>query len=213
MAVGGAQGVEGQQLQGGGAVNEQVVVPVLHLVQGVPQEELPPVHPDELHPRAGQGLVGGQHVPVFRGDDGLRHRHLADEGVVDPLGHGLVHPHAGGGVGLGVEVAQEDPLSRLGQGGGEVDAGGGLAHAALLVDDRYGSCHEGTYFLNMQGTALLTIPYYNKRRLHLQGEKQKRGRFPEGRGEKRSGCPAQGAEHPLRGPARRRAPGERGCFT
>ena len=33
--VGGAEGVEGQQLQGGGTVDENEIIAVLHLVQGV----------------------------------------------------------------------------------------------------------------------------------------------------------------------------------
>jgi hypothetical protein len=71
---------------------------------------------------------------------------LADDHVVHPQGHGLVHPHAGGGVGLGVEIAQEDPLPGLPQRGAEVDARGGLAHAALLIDNRNGFRQHGTCF-------------------------------------------------------------------
>ena len=42
---------------------------------------------------------------------------------------------AGGGVALGVEVDDQDPVAQLGQGRAQVDRRGGLAHAALLVGD------------------------------------------------------------------------------
>ena len=43
---------------------------------------------------------------------------------------------AGGGVGLGIAVDQEDLEAFKSQAGGEVDGGGGFAHTALLVHDR-----------------------------------------------------------------------------
>jgi hypothetical protein len=42
---------------------------------------------------------------------------------------------AAGEVGLGVQVDEEDALLGEGEGGGEIDGGGGLADAAFLVCD------------------------------------------------------------------------------
>ena len=44
-------------------------------------------------------------------------------------------PEARGGVALGVEVDDEDPVAQLGEGGAQVHGGRGLAHATLLVGD------------------------------------------------------------------------------
>ena len=41
----------------------------------------------------------------------------------------------GGGAALDVEVDEEDAVAAAGEAGGEVDRGGGLADAALLVRD------------------------------------------------------------------------------
>ena len=72
--------------------------------------------------------------------------HVPDDHLINALGDGLVHSHAGGGVGLGIEVAQQDPFPGLCQGSGQVNAGGGFADAALLIDNCDDFSHEGTYF-------------------------------------------------------------------
>ena len=141
-----AEGVEGQQLQGGRAVNKQEVIAVLDLIQRVLQQKLPAVHADQLDAGTGQGLVGGKHIAVLSVDQGVLHRHLADQSVVNSLGDRLVHSHAGGGVGLRVKVAQKDPLARLSQGRGQIHTGGGLSHAAFLIYDCDGLCHGAPTF-------------------------------------------------------------------
>ena len=92
-------------------------------------------------------VSAAQNVPVA----GVRHRlgcgHFVDEGGVDAIGDGLDHPHAGGGVGLGVKVTEENLLSGFRQGGGQVDAGGRLSDAAFLVDNRDNFSHTCTSFL------------------------------------------------------------------
>ena len=45
-------------------------------------------------------------------------------------------PEAGGGIALGVEIDQQDGLTARGEGGGEIDRGGRLANAALLIGNR-----------------------------------------------------------------------------
>ena len=53
----------------------------------------------------------------------------------------LVHTEGGGGVGLRVEVHDEDALSELRQIRAEVDGSGGFAHAAFLIDEGVDSGH------------------------------------------------------------------------
>ena len=142
--VGGAQAVKGQQLQGGRAVDEYVVIGRGEGLQGLAEQELPALQADHLDAGAGQALAGGQHVAVPGGYHPLGGFHAVDEDVVDPLGQGFVHAHAGGGVGLWVKVTQQHPQALFLQGGGEIDAGGSLAYAALLIDDRYDFCHRDT---------------------------------------------------------------------
>lgn len=54
---------------------------------------------------------------------------------------GLVHAEAGGGVGLRVEVHDEDALAELRQVRAEVDGSGGFAHAAFLIDEGVDASH------------------------------------------------------------------------
>ena len=97
------------------------------------------VHADELHARSGQIGGGGDHVGVFGFHNGLAGGGFLDEhGIAGVLHLSLVDAEAGGGVGLGVEVAHQHPQPQLRQRRGQIDGGGGLAHAALLV-------HNGNY--------------------------------------------------------------------
>ena len=72
-----------------------------------------------------------------REGDVVDHR-LAAQQVVDgaPL-PADVESQPAGGVALRVEVDENDLAAHLGHRGGEVDGGGGLPDAALLVDDSH----------------------------------------------------------------------------
>ena len=71
--------------------------------------------------------------------------HLSEQGVVDGVLYlADIDAHAAGGIGLRVGIDEEHFLLERGKRGGEVHAGCGLAHTALLVDDGYGLAH--TYF-------------------------------------------------------------------
>ena len=68
--------------------------------------------------------------------------------VIQDVGDGSldlaeVDPETDGQVGLGIHVDREDSLAQLGQRTGQVDRGGRLANAALLVRDRDHLCHRG----------------------------------------------------------------------
>ena len=144
QAVGGAQGVEGQQLQRRRAVDKYVVIQLPHLLQRFFQQELPVRQVDHLHAGAGQSLAAGQYIAIGGGDNGLLRLHAVNEHIVHAVGAGLVHAHAGGGVGLRIEVAQQYPQPLGPQYGGQIYAGGGFAHAALLIHDRNNFSHLPT---------------------------------------------------------------------
>lgn len=96
---------------------------------------------------------------------------------------------------MGVEVAQQYPLSQRGQGGGEVDGGSGLAHASLLIDDSddlgHGAPPESKwrtgvqqtpaelYYINRGNAFQLFFPFFRpgseKRRRTAQGRPAARG--------------------------------------
>ena len=136
QGAGGAQGVDGEHLQGGGAVDEDIVVAGSQLLQGVLQQVLPVGDGDHFDAGPGQSLVGGEHIPVFCGDHRFLGLRAVDQHIVYIGGGGvLVHAHAGCGVGLRVKVAQKHTLSQGAEGGCDVHRRRGLAHAALLVDD------------------------------------------------------------------------------
>ena len=173
-SVRGAEGVQRQQFQRGGAVDEQEVVAIFYLVQRVPQKEFPALHADQFDPGAGQRLVGGENIAVFGVHQGVLHRHFADQGIVDSLGDRLVHAHSRSGIGLRIKITQEDALPGLRQGRGEIHTGGCFPHAAFLIHNRNGFCHVGTYFLKIPNKVeMLMLIYYSKRGRPLQGEKRK----------------------------------------
>ena len=67
----------------------------------------------------------------------------ADQDLVDGATQGaLVDAAAHGGIALGIEVDQQGALPELGQGRRQIDTGGGLADAALLVGDHEYPCHQ-----------------------------------------------------------------------
>jgi hypothetical protein len=135
--------LRGQHLQGGRAVHHDIIIAVPQAFQRVPEDELPAFHAHKLDGRPGQLLVGGEHVPVFRGDHrvghlGRAHKHVVNGGF-DAV---FVHAHARGGVALGVNVAQQDGFALVFQGAAQVGAGGGFAHPAFLVRYRDDFAHR-----------------------------------------------------------------------
>jgi hypothetical protein len=134
-AVRRAKAVEGEHAQGRRAVDEHEVVVGVHLGQAVFRRfSRAPAHQLDLGAR--QLAVGAQHVVAAL----LRqHGRFADRGgfqqhVVHAQRQlALVHARAHGRVALRVQVDHQHALPHLGQARGEVDGGGGLADAALLV--------------------------------------------------------------------------------
>ena len=191
----GHQRVDGEQAERGRAVDEHVVQPFARGLligqvggQRPPQPGLPGHQRDQVDLRAGQVDGGGQH-----GQTGqirtlphqLVHRPLVDERLVDArCALFVLDAQRGGGVALGVEVDEQHLLAPLGEAGGHVHRGRGLAHAALLVRDHE---HPGT-----------------RRRLAAARSPGRRARaVPPARSPPPTGCP--GPRRGRRPPRRRRA--------
>jgi hypothetical protein len=143
-AVGGAQAVEGEQRQGRRAVDQDEVVFAGVQGEGVAQAVLAAVEADQFDLGAGQVAVGGDQVVVagLGAHAGFGHGVQADQQVIHRLAEAaLVDAAAHGRVALGVEVDEQHALAGGGEAGGEVDAGGRLADAALLVGDAENAGH------------------------------------------------------------------------
>jgi hypothetical protein len=67
--------------------------------------------------------------------DHLERAALAVQRAVKAAPGLFLHAHGAGGVGLGIEVDQQRVDFLFGQRRGQIDGGGGLADAALLVGD------------------------------------------------------------------------------
>ena len=68
---------------------------------------------------------------------------LSEEYGVQTFARNMFQAQAAGGVGLGIEVDQEDPLTGFGRSGSQMDGGGGFAHPPLLIYDGHNAHKEG----------------------------------------------------------------------
>ena len=76
-----------------------------------------------------------------RRHNGLGKRALSQQHAIDSIRPLLADPESASGIGLRVEVHDQDLLAALRHGGAEADCGGCLAHPALLIAD-----HEDRHF-------------------------------------------------------------------
>ena len=135
---GSGQGIEGQYAQGRRAIHQDVIKIILVGLQEITENDFPADDPGQFHLRGGQVNVGSDDPEVVL--DLAAHlgkRPVVDEHVV----HGRrlavrLDAQVRGGVRLRIQIEHADALLRPGQGGREIDRGGGLADAALLIDDR-----------------------------------------------------------------------------
>ena len=140
-ALGGGEGVHREEIEGGGAVDEDPMVGGDFGVHA-PQQGLEQVaalgasRPFQVY--AEEFLAGREDVEAGDrgGTDGFGEVGGADEGVV---GGGAAvftaDAESGAGVALGVEVEYQHWEADHGESGAEVDGGGGFADAAFLVGD------------------------------------------------------------------------------
>src|SRR6185312_10675239 len=84
----------------------------------------------------------------FGGQDCLRKSAVACEDLVDGLALVVAgEAVSSGGVGLGVAIDVEGLETFERESRGEIDSGGGFAHAAFLIHNRQNICHEGSRLL------------------------------------------------------------------
>ena len=136
--VGGYEGVEGEEVEGGGAIEEDEGIFGANWLECFAEAGFAAFDGDELEVRpdhvAGSGDEG--EVCDFRGEDDLAGGGVAEEEVVDgEAGFVAGKAEASGGVGLGIDVEEEYGNAFKGDGGGQIDGRGGFADSALLVDD------------------------------------------------------------------------------
>ncbi len=137
--LGGGQCVEGEQAEGRGAVEEDELVVGAGALDGFGEALVASGLGGEFGLDGGEGGLGGDDVEVLidLADAVADVDVVVEEQVVDGgvgIGRFVVFDaDVERGVGLGVEVDDEDLASLLGDGRGEVDGGGGFAHAAFLV--------------------------------------------------------------------------------
>jgi hypothetical protein len=83
--IGSYESVEGEKVKGGGAIDQDVIEAVLHLLEGVPQRELSIRTIDEFQVDPDQVPVPRQkgEAFAFRRHDGIRGLFFADEHVVE----------------------------------------------------------------------------------------------------------------------------------
>ena len=137
-AIGGDEGIEGEQIEGGRAVEQDERVVGADGREGVAQAELSAILADKLEVGADQIFASGDERQVLEGsrNEGIGESGLAKKHVVDVLAiSGAFEAEAAGGVGLWVYIDEEGGQTVKGKGGGEVNGGGGFADATFLVDD------------------------------------------------------------------------------
>src|SRR5581483_11027070 len=138
------QRVDGQEMQRGRAIDEDGLIAVAELGQMLLEARFAREHVHELELGCGQVAVAGQQIETGLG----RHDRAFDRRLVEQhfatarLDAALVQARGHGRIALWIEVDEQDASPRLGERGGEVDGGRGLAHAAFLIGDGDDAGHD-----------------------------------------------------------------------
>ena len=130
--VGGRQRVHDEQTQTWRGVEKDEVEVGANSLQRRPQSEFAGLSRGELHLESGQIGVGLDDLEVLDGGPGRGRQGRPGIQSVVQAGS-LRQSESGGQVALGIKVDGENPLLGHGQTRGQVDGGGGLAHATLLI--------------------------------------------------------------------------------
>jgi hypothetical protein len=142
------EGIQREQAERGRAIDQDVIERAAEGRDEVAEALLAVGEGDELDLRACEVAVCGDGLEAF--DAGVEEEREAVEGL-EVAGEAVVHRARGGGlaaepdaareVGLRVDVDEEHALVCECEGRGEVDGGGGLADASLLVGDGDDASH------------------------------------------------------------------------
>lgn len=136
-AVGGGEGVEGDQSEGRGAVQKNIIVVILFAygLEGFFETIQIVIHTGDFDFSTGQVQLGGGNPQFFLigGLDDVFERGFTDQHLVNTGGRAFVQTQPGGGIGLGVEIDEEHFFSQSGDCRREIDRRGGFSHPAFLV--------------------------------------------------------------------------------
>ncbi len=134
--IGGEEGVEGEEIEGGGTVDDDEYEVVANLGDAFAEVELAVGDVHHFEVGADQVFVGGDDLETFKigGADGVFERGIAQQDVVEAGFIGILgDAEAAGTVALRVGIDEENPDVVSGQGGGKVNGGGGLPDSAFLI--------------------------------------------------------------------------------
>ncbi len=145
--VHGRKAIQGEHAEGGRAVEDDEVelVAGANGLKGGTQAEQVVVATGKLDFHAAEIDFAGDDVEAVKGGglDLFEQRAFAEQGAVGAGAGGFVQADAAGGVGLRIDVHEEDALAEGGETGGEVDGRGGFAHPALLIGDSHDVARHG----------------------------------------------------------------------
>lgn len=134
--MGGNEGVESEQVQGGGAIENDESIAIADGVQKGLEFVFAIFGRDEFDGGTGEIFIGRDDFEAVHLGflDDLIERLVEDERVVEGAAGGILgEADGGGGVGLGVAVNEESLLFCDGEASREVDGGGGFAYTTFLV--------------------------------------------------------------------------------
>lgn len=149
------QGVNGHHAEGRCTVDENVVIAAAQRFQDILQDPLPMIRIEQGHLHTGQLNIRRKQINPFPMPDeaGTDGKGLIYHGVVHEIceGYGVLvlelHSHADGQASLGIAVHQKNPSPLPCQSYTEIDRGGCLANAALLVGDGNDLCVHVVHLL------------------------------------------------------------------
>jgi hypothetical protein len=134
--VGGEEGVQGEEIEGWGAIDQDEVVIVANRGDAFAEAEFARLEADQLDVGAYEVLIGGDEAEAFAvgGDDGFFGGDVAEEDVVEAGVVGVFgDSKTCGGIALRVGIDDEDAEVIGGEGGSQIDGGCGFSDSAFLV--------------------------------------------------------------------------------
>lgn len=144
---GGDEGAGHEQADAGRAVENDEIEGGIEAegIEGLANVEEGVVHACEIHFGPGEVEFGGKNleVRVAGGLEQVEGAGLPQEDGVETFSGHVLQAQAAGGVGLRIEINEEDATAREGGAGGEVDGGGGFPDASLLIDNGNDAHNQG----------------------------------------------------------------------
>jgi hypothetical protein len=136
--IGGDEGVQSEEIEGWGAVDENVLVVTANLLKTLAEAELAVGKVDQLKIGGDEVLIRRDEMKAIKvsGNDGAGGWGVSKEDVIEAGAVGIFgDTEAGSRVALGVGIDDEDSKVAGCQGGCQVDGSGGFADPAFLVSN------------------------------------------------------------------------------